>query len=60
MNPLEFARHLNTLDIPDRVKSECLAAKVNAKPTEQHDAMQKAIERAMTAFWNRLGAETQI
>jgi hypothetical protein len=54
MNPIEFARHLQTLDIPDRVKAECLAAKVNQKPTEREDAMQNAISRAMTAFWNRL------
>jgi hypothetical protein len=39
-NPLEFARHLHTLDIPDAIKGELLRAKVSQKPTERDDTMQ--------------------
>lgn len=54
MNALEFAKHLHTLNIPDSVKSEWLAAKVQQKPSERDDAMQKVIENAMLKFWSRL------
>jgi hypothetical protein len=54
-NPLEFARHLHSLDMPDAIKGELLRAKVNQKPKERDDAMQNVIESAMSRFWSRLG-----
>jgi hypothetical protein len=58
LNALEFAKYLHTLSgISDAVKREFLCAKVNQKPREQEDLMQKAVARAMDSFWSRLGAE---
>jgi hypothetical protein len=59
-DPIQFARHLHTLDIPDAIKGQWLRLKVQQKPTERGDAMQKAIERAMSNFWNRLSERADV
>ena len=53
-DPLQFARHLYTLDIDDKIKSVLLAAKVNQRPKERDGAMEQIIERSMNAFWQRI------
>jgi hypothetical protein len=57
MNALEFARYLHTLAIPDAVKSEWLKCKVMLKPSEQENAMQNAVARAMDKWWTQFATE---
>jgi hypothetical protein len=56
LNPLEFARKLHGLTIPEHITSQLLALKV-AAPSGQtfSDAgMQNAVSFAMNQFWQRL------
>ena len=54
MNPLEFARHLQTIDMPNVARGEWLRRKIEQRPTEREEIMCAAIEQAMTKFWHRL------
>jgi hypothetical protein len=59
MNPLEFAKHLHSLHLPDEVKSEWLLRKVNESPAEREEIMKRAIDKTMAEFWDRLAEEAK-
>jgi hypothetical protein len=59
LNPLEFARKLHGLTIPEHITSQLLALKVAAPSgqTFSDEAMQNAVENAMSLWWSRLSVE---
>jgi hypothetical protein len=56
LNPIEFARKLHGLTIPEHVTSQLLSLKVAAPSgqTFSDEAMQNAVELAMGRFWQRM------
>ena len=57
LNPLELARWLHSLKgVEDSVKGEILRAKISQPPAAAPDLFEKALERGMQNFWNRLTA----
>ena len=59
LNPLEFARKLHGLTIPEHIESQLLALKV-ATPNGQSfsdEVTQNAVENIMSRWWNRLSVD---
>jgi len=57
MDPLQFARHLQTIDLPNVARGEWLRRKIEQRPSEREGVMIEAIESAMAKFWQRLSVE---
>src|ERR1700676_5250922 len=56
-NPLQVAKLLHSLAIPDAVKSQILALKVGMPPSHKGEDLEPLVERAMQNMWSRLGKE---
>ena len=56
-NPLDFAKLLVTLDLPDAIKAQLLALKVGMKPAYNGESLEILIERAALQMWNRLAED---
>ena len=55
LDPLSLAKWLHSLQgVSDGVKGEILRCKISQPPAAAPDLFEKAIERNMAAFWNRL------
>jgi hypothetical protein len=59
LNPLDFARKLHELTIPEHITSQLLALKIAAPSgqTFSDEAMQNAVDVAMNSWWSRLSVE---
>jgi hypothetical protein len=57
-NPLDFAKLLVALDLPDSTKAQLLALKVGQKPPYDGEPLEILIERAAMMMWARLGADS--
>jgi len=56
-NPLDFAKLLVSLDLPDSVKSSLLALKVGQKPPYKCEGLDVLIERSAQLMWTRLAED---
>ncbi len=54
MDPIQFARHISPMPLSNSLKSALLQAKIEQKPKEQDDAIERGIEKALSQFWTRL------
>lgn len=52
-DPIQFARFLHSLGLPDRVHGELLALKVSIPPAYKSD-MSSLLERAAENMWQRI------
>ncbi len=57
INPLEFAKLLHSLDLPDAVKAQLLRAKVEQPAAYKGVNLAPLVENAMAQRWKRLGVE---
>jgi len=57
LNPLEFAKLLHSLSLPDVTKAQLLALKVGQPVPYKGVDLEPLIEKAMGQMWSRLGAE---
>jgi hypothetical protein len=55
LNPLEFAKLLVALALPDTLKASLLALKVGMPPAYKGVDLEPLVERAMQIMWARLG-----
>jgi hypothetical protein len=58
-NPLELAKYLYRLSVPDRLKGELIRLKIERYGESQDDGLASAIELAAQKFWQRLGSVTK-
>jgi hypothetical protein len=56
-NPLDFAKFLIALDLPDSAKAKLLACKVSAKQKYNGEGLDVLIERAAQLMWARLAED---
>ncbi len=54
LNPLEYARLLHSLNLPDGIKAQLLALKVGQKQPYKGTDLEPLIEKAMAQLWERL------
>jgi hypothetical protein len=54
LNPLEVARLLHSLDLPDAAKAQLLALKVGQPPQYKGPDLAPLVERAAEQFWERI------
>jgi hypothetical protein len=59
-NPLEYACLLHSLNLPDSIKAQLLALKVDMKPPYKSSDLAPLIEKAMAQLWERPGTGPQV
>ncbi|MGB9010629.1 MAG: hypothetical protein WCC18_18605 [Candidatus Acidiferrales bacterium] len=56
-NPLELAKRLHDLAVPERITGQLVAEKIELPSTfTADDAMLQTVKSTIQAFWQRLGA----